>query len=529
MGAFAPTEQQMKIIQAAQRRDSFVVEAGAGAGKTSTLRLIADNIRSTYGMRPRLQYMAYNKAIVEDTRSSMSEYGVQCSTAHSLAYRGIGLPPQGLRGAHFQDMLRPGAGALQGWQIAKAIGVRRWQSADRKFKVSGPTVASLARRTVKKFAGTTSPTIEAWHMPTPDSMSNADCLDELRAHVLPYAHKIWNIARHPGQHLLRFDHDWYVRLWWEQGPTLPADMLLFDECQDADPLLRDVFDHQNHAVRIAVGDSQQSIYAWRGAENALTHFREQGAPMYPLTTSWRFGQTIADEANRWLDMLDAEIRLDGNPAITSEIAPIDESKPWMQLCRTNAGVISTLVEMQQRGLKVAMVGCDKEVKALATALGKLHAGQDTDHPALIGFENWDDLALFAGSDDCDDPTLRTLVRLADRDGVEVVSAAVNSCVEESDAHVRATTAHKAKGREADQVNIHGDFAASNGRKSDDQSGGMAKADLRLNYVTVTRARRRLGGLENLTMDMPGTAVQEGVQNYLAERDPRYDESHTALF
>lgn len=524
MARFAPTGQQIAIIDAAVRRESHVVEAGAGAGKTSTLKLIAEAIRRTYGDRPRLQYFAYNKAIVSDSAASMEPFGVTCSTAHSLAYRGIGLGPQGLRGAYFQAMLKPGAGALQGWQIAKAIGVKRWRSSDGKFKVSGPTVASLARRTVKKFAGTTSPTIESWHMPTPDSMANSEHLDDLRDYVLPYARKIWNIARDPNQHLLRFDHDWYVRLWWEQAPVLPADMLLFDECQDADPLLRDVFDHQAHAVRIAVGDSQQSIYAWRGAENALTHFREQGAPMYPLTTSWRFGQTIADEANRWLELLDAEIRLDGNPAVESTIGPIDQSKPWMELCRTNAGVIGTLIMAQQMGLKVAMVGCDKEVKALATALAKLYSGGDTDHPALVGFETWDDLALFASGDDCDDPTLRTLVRLAEKEGVDAISRAVNACVEEKDAHIRASTAHKAKGREADQVQIHGDFAASNGRKSEDLSGGMAKADLRLNYVAVTRARCRLGGLENLD-----TNVAEPAWVAVLGGDPRYDESHTALF
>jgi len=501
MGRFAPTAQQRAIVEAAVRRESHVVEAGAGAGKTSTLRLIAEAIRNTYGSRPRLQYMAYNKAIVEDTRASMEgEYGVACNTAHSLAYRGVGLAPGGLSGAAFQRAFK--SGALQGWQIAKTIGVKRWSSG--KVKVSGPACASLARRTVKRFAGSTSSTIEGWHMPTPSSIGdNDDMLDDLRDHVLPYARKIWSIARDPNQGLLRFDMDWYVRIWWEQGPVLPADMILFDECQDADPLLRDVFDHQNHAVRIAVGDSQQSIYAWRGAENALKHFREQGAPMYPLTTSWRFGQTIADEANRWLDMLDAEIRLDGNPAIESRIGEIDPSKPWMELCRTNAGVISTLVDCHRRELPVAMVGCDKEVKALATALAKLYGGGESDHPALIGFEDWDALALFATGEDCDDPTLRTLVKLASGVGMDAISQAVNSCVEERDAHVRASTAHKAKGREAGQVQLHGDFAADNGRKPKDEAGGVSAADLRLKYVAVTRARRVLGGLENLSHE-PGS-------------------------
>ncbi|MGH3927249.1 MAG: DNA helicase, partial [Pseudonocardiaceae bacterium] len=55
---FTPTDEQAAIRDAARTEQDLVIEAGAGTGKTSTLRLLAQD-----QPRMRFLYVAYNKAI----------------------------------------------------------------------------------------------------------------------------------------------------------------------------------------------------------------------------------------------------------------------------------------------------------------------------------------------------------------------------------------------------------------------------------------------------------------------------------
>jgi superfamily I DNA/RNA helicase len=60
-----PTPEQAAIIDAAATGEDLVVEAGAGTGKTSTLRLVAARLTGQRGV-----YIAYNKAIQVDAARS---------------------------------------------------------------------------------------------------------------------------------------------------------------------------------------------------------------------------------------------------------------------------------------------------------------------------------------------------------------------------------------------------------------------------------------------------------------------------
>lgn len=516
MAEFQATAEQVEIYDRIRAGWSFVVEAGAGTGKTSTQAAAAGLVNSN-----RQLYIAYNKPIVEDAEKVMPS-GVTCKTAHGLAFGAIG----------YMYVNQIHNGIVQGWQIAKTLNVRRW--AENGIKISGPSCGTLARNTVKKWSHSTDPYIDLHHVPIPEKVrSDKAATESLRHHILGYARRLWNIAQDPSQTLFRFDHDWYLKLFSMLGPggtvpAIPFDMIWFDECQDADPVIRLIFEAQTRAQRVAVGDSQQAIYAWRGAENAITRFREAGAPVLTLTTSFRFGQVIADEANLWLDRLDADIRLTGNPALDSSIGPIDTEKPHMVLCRTNAGVMAAVMRAIAAKKPVAMVGGGKEVKALAIACEWLYSGRETDHPELMGFESWDDLIKYTEGDDCDNPTLRTLVRLAEQYEPAVLAKALGDCVTERQAQVRVSTAHKAKGRQAEQVFIGGDFAGtgsvriSSPRQSAEAADREERAANRLAYVAATRARRRLDN-NNLRADGSATEGEDLVY------DPRWDDSATRLF
>lgn len=78
-----PTTEQQAIIAAARSGSNLVIQAGAGTGKTSTLRMVAGELR-----RPSL-YIAYNRSIAQEAAGSFPKH-VESRTAHSLAMRAVG-------------------------------------------------------------------------------------------------------------------------------------------------------------------------------------------------------------------------------------------------------------------------------------------------------------------------------------------------------------------------------------------------------------------------------------------------------
>jgi hypothetical protein len=101
---------------------------------------------------------------------------------------------------------------------------------------------------------------------------------------------------------------------------------------------------------IYVGDAHQQIYAWRGAVNAM-----QQMPLHEsrLTTSFRFGDAIADVANSLLGALNETVPLLGNPNVKSSVV----NKPHTKmrdaiLCRTNARAMELLLSGLVHGDKV---------------------------------------------------------------------------------------------------------------------------------------------------------------------------------
>src|SRR5437016_5716207 len=124
------------------------------------------------------------------------------------------------------------------------------------------------------------------------------------------------------------------------------------------------------AQRIAVGDSCQQLYAWRGAVDALETWPAE-VRLY-LSRSWRFGEAIADEANTWLTVLGARLRLTGNPDIPSTVGPV--AAPDAVLCRTNAEAVARAITALDNGRRVALVGGGAQILALAEAAVTLQAG-----------------------------------------------------------------------------------------------------------------------------------------------------------
>jgi AAA domain/UvrD-like helicase C-terminal domain len=472
-----PTDEQQAIIDAYRTGRNLVIEAGAGTGKTTTLKMLGAERPGRKGI-----YIAYNKAIAEDAKRSFP-VGVQCAIAHSFAYGAVG--------RMFRHRLN--GPRIPAAQTAKTLGITR------PLTVTGGTIlapqqtARLVMETVQRFCRSADRAPSGFHVPRKPGLDTPECLAVLREALPPLAATAWDdLTSTDGQ--LRFDHDVYLKLWQLSGPRLPADYVLLDEAQDANPVIAAIVESQSHVQLIAVGDRCQAIYGWRGAVDAMANFPAD--VRLPLAQSFRFGPAVADEANKWLGILHAGLRLRGYDRINSAVT--SSSAAGTVLCRTNAKAMSEAMNaMAASTRKVAITGGGREILALAEAAITLKAGTGTSHPELFAFRTWGEVQDYAENDP-GGSDLQVLVKLIDDHGPETIIDAVRRLSDERYASLIISTAHKAKGREWDTVRIAEDFREpKKNPEKPDELPKISPPEAMLAYVAVTRAK--------LTLDRSGLA------------------------
>jgi heme oxygenase len=467
--ALTPTGEQAAIVAAARAGRDLVVEAGAGTGKTSTLKLVAQASPHWRGV-----YVAYNRAIAADAKRAFPP-SVTCATAHALAFRAVGR-----RYAH-----RLNAPRVPARQTARLLAITRPIRLDRDRVLAPEQTARVVMETITRFCYSAAPEPGPGHVP-----GNLPGLDDpaacgvLRRVVVPLARRAWDDLSSPDGRL-RFTHDCYLKLWQLSDPRLACDYVLFDEAQDANPVVAAIVDRQQHAQRILVGDSCQAIYGWRGAVDALARFPADQRLV--LSQSFRFGPAIAAEANRWLALLDAPLRLRGSTTLRSRVGPLPRADAV--LCRTNAEAVRQVLLGVDQARRVALVGGGEQLRRLAQAAISLKAGRGTDHPELFAFTTWTEVQDYAANDHAG-ADLKVLVDLVDGHGPEQLVYLVDQLVPEQDADLVVSTAHKAKGREWPTVRLAGDFGQPD-QHGDGRPPEVVRPEAMLAYVAVTRARQAL--------------------------------------
>lgn len=142
------------------------------------------------------------------------------------------------------------------------------------------------------------------------------------------------------------------------------DVIFVDETQDLNNsqllMLRRMI--KDTGFIICVGDPNQSIYGFRGADiDAMIKMeKELGAAKLPLMETYRCGKSIVKLANELVPELKA---FEGNPE--GEVKEIDYDKFYemvkendMVLCRNNAPLIEPVFKLLAEGKKVTIKGRD---------------------------------------------------------------------------------------------------------------------------------------------------------------------------
>lgn len=505
--SFDLTEEQEAFVEMFKTGKSFVVTAGAGAAKTTTC-VIASKTTKRRG-----SYIAYNSSIAAEAKQKFDTKLVAAKTSHGFAFGQIGM--------RHKHKIGPSAPVLSARNLAQWLKINQPYKLPNNVMLAQWSLARMARDTVRKFCYSADREITRWHVPYTPGM-DPDVMKELAEFIVPYATKIWrDYEKEDGTLNWGYSHDPYLKMGQLRGIKLPGEYFMLDEAQDTNACVQDIFENQDGQL-IAVGDANQQLYAWRGAEDYMSKMKTQldRSHWLTLSKSFRFGEAIADEANKLLELLQSELRIEGFDEINSEVVKELDS-PDAVLCRTNAGVISQAMHYNKEGKRVAVVGGTADIARMAEGAIALQQGQQPAHPDMMAFKTWGEFKEFVEEEGSD---LQVFVRIIDEYGAATVLDVAKNTQDEkySKGHdVVLSTGHKAKGREWDKVSIGNDFQPPKDDEQTGEAGQPGKSELMLGYVCVTRAKNQLnrGSLEWVDAFLP-QSESLATERYLeAENDP----------
>ncbi|GLX58986.1 hypothetical protein Pcaca02_42950 [Pectobacterium carotovorum subsp. carotovorum] len=290
-------------------------------------------------------------------------------------------------------------------------------------------------------------------------------------------------------------HDTYLKLFQLSAPDLSKrwDTILFDEAQDANPVISSLVLTQNCNV-VLVGDRHQQIYRFRGADNALNAPALEGADRLWLTQSFRFGPAVAEMANVLLARQEETHPVIGNGGSDDVVdrLPADVSR-YTVLSRTVAGVIGAALYESMKEKRVFWVGGiegykTEELEDLYWFSVDITERMRT--PRLSreyrDFEEYKSIAKATN-----DVEMNQAIGLLDKyfplpQKLQVLRR--QATTNEKDAYVVVSTAHRSKGLEWDTVILNDDFSDI----TDPLLSEAARTDeTNLLYVATTRARKLL--------------------------------------
>ena len=484
-----PTEEQQNAIDNYGTTGDVKVIAYAGTGKTTTLNAMAKSDDTRSGV-----YLAFNKRIAEEAQLKFPNH-VRCSTAHSLAFRSV------VRRYNKDKMFKNPRmrDAIVNGDKENCIG-----------SLSFPQTREIVGLTLRRFMQSDDERLDLQHAPSLKKMGFGSDLDfkRLQAEGVVIARKIWDRMTDPDD-ALPMGHDGYLKVWALDRPNIGTDVMFVDEAQDLNPVMVGIVKCQGSQV-VAVGDSYQQIYEWRGAKDALTGEAGLDGAECLLTQSFRFGQDIAVYGNQILKLLDARIPLSGlggegwveqyEEGINANMTATDAV-----LCRSNGGVVECLINALNDGRDVFIPGGVDELTLWVQDAERLQCNQTPFYGEFVPFKTWDELVEY--SETIDGEHLAVFCRLVNKWGCQKLRNALEAVKRDyDDGQLTISTTHKAKGLEWDSVIVHSDFLNLPIKK---ELGPIAAPAIRkLLYVAMTRAKTELI-IPSATLQ----TYQEATKNY----------------
>ena len=487
------TQEQEAIIAA---KGDLKINAVAGSGKTTTLLEYARIQPAT----ARILYLAFNKTVKEEAKRKFAAAGlhnVWAATAHSLAIREVmrehkyKLHPKGSYKAHELVTLL---------KLPRGFGEERHQE---------HMLANHALKFATYFCN--KPEERVQQLDYLKTVVDAKAREFVEHHYEAIEQHCRNFLARMDSGQIPITHDFYLKKFQMSRPVLAADIILFDEGQDASEVMLDVFSRQK-ATKVIVGDTHQQIYGWRHAVNSLEKTSYQSLP---LSISFRFGEPIAQLATRvlgWKTQLGEAPQL----TISGEGKKTGEVITRAVIARINLALLLKAIEyVKDHGELLQRIYFEGHINSytyagesaslydvLALSKGRRRSIKD---PLIQAMDNLDDLREYA--EKTEDKPLELLITLVEEQGDEVAGVIEElkkrhvSDEDRDQAQIYFSTVHRCKGMEYDEVQLVADFPTQVTIDKLEQQlktkplepGERVKVmeEINLLYVAITRSRQRL--------------------------------------
>ena len=381
VGEFPPTDEQHDIIDAAlNTEDNLLIQALAGAAKTSTLVMIANQPKMK---RIPTLCLAFNKKNATDMAEALPP-NCQSLTLNSIGHRTWSRSI----GARCKPNIKKNFFLLSAYvkEQRKDVQDALWDSfADildivRKGKSAGWVPDNCPRHAKLRIFDSD----EKFFSTLDTEPSNLQEQTAIR---------IMNDSiekSYKGD--IDFDDQIYMpTLFASSFPSFP--LVMVDEAQDLSPLNHEMLAQIVRNERLfAVGDPCQAIYAFRGAsDNSMSLMRKRFEPMsrYTLSISFRCSKAVRNEA-RWRapHMKSPEWATEGSVYEFSQWSVDDIPPSAVVLCRNNAPIYAMAIQFLKAGKSSKIVGNDlgKNVVKSLTKLGEPHMKTQEVYKAIDAWE-----------------------------------------------------------------------------------------------------------------------------------------------
>lgn len=473
---FEPTKEQKDIVEVFKINNVLKINAVAGSGKSSTLKLLADD-----NVEPSL-YVCFNKQNATEASGKFPPH-TTCKTMHSLAYSKFGKHLTHKLNTKDYTYVNRGRTAKE---IESLYSIENLVLGDKSL--SSRVIASLTKRTVEIYQNKADNSINKSHVPLYelykqlDNLGVVDGVEKAQENIVFYAKKLW-LDKVDVKSPVKCDHDTYQKLFQLSKPTLPYKIIYLDEAQDSSPVVLDIIAQQD-CKKVYVGDTHQSIYAFRQAVNAMELVE---APTMLLSKSFRYGQEIADVATF---IIDYEIDVKGFENINSVVKQVGEKTPkqYSKVFRTNGALLYEAVDLIEKGVKVK---CEIDPYKFKSMINSAQALKDCDYKGIKD----DEVAMYQSWSDFeseDDPEVKRLVKIVNTYQTYKYTRALDKMIKDRSKgvdkyDVLLTTAHKSKGMEWQFVEIADDFNLDLIFNQDEKN----QQEVNLFYVACTRAIKEL--------------------------------------
>jgi len=265
--------------------------------------------------------------------------------------------------------------------------------------------------------------------------------------------------------IIDFDDMCHMPVYLNMSPR-QYDFLFVDELQDTNMVQSNLVEKSLKETGrvVGVGDTFQSIYAFRGADSeAIPNFiRKFGAETLPLSITYRNPLKVVDFVNATFPEIQFEAwdnAKDGTIGSIKYDNALVQFKPGdMILCRTNAPLVSPAFSLIRRGVKAIIRGRDigKNLKSL---IKKMKA---TDLQNLLqklrDYESREISKLLASDREAQAQVLQdkveTIYALSDNvNSIDDLNYRIDTVFSDENKGVVFSSIHKAKGLEAENVYI----------------------------------------------------------------------------